>query len=168
MKILFKNKKLNVITCQIKNESEDTKLALITGVYTSPISHMQTVASAYVFLNNKNKPISQGFDYASEFKNGVAVVSLYGYMGIINNKGKFILPLKYKRIATSQDHANIIDKKDLDFTNTMQDRVKHKAQISTNIYVPESGNILVKNNNNWTNINISKHIKTQTQLEIKK
>lgn len=74
------------------------------------------------------------YDYAEEFKDGIAKVELNGKWGLINTKGKFIIPCKYERIMWDfheglcilrfNSKCGFVDKKGNNITPFIYDRAE--------------------------------------------
>lgn len=86
-----------------------TKIKPVTGfVYDKILNHSE---GYYTFqrngkegyLNKKGKECFGMHDHAYSFHNGFACVGENGHFGIINNKGKFILPAEYDNSDIYQD-----------------------------------------------------------------
>lgn len=57
------------------------------------------------FVNSKGKEIiPTKYDYASDFKNGVAIIGKDREFGLVNHKGKVILPVRYEEINKLSDN----------------------------------------------------------------
>lgn len=61
-------------------------------------------ASSYIYCDTSGKPaVQSGFDTAGTFENGLAVVSVGGSFGVIDDTGKMVLPADYSFADVSEE-----------------------------------------------------------------
>lgn len=62
----------------------------------------------YYIDESGNKVIDNGFSYAKDFENGFAIARIDGKAGVINKKGKTIIPFKYTNISQTENGYFIV------------------------------------------------------------